>query len=190
MQIGRVSQGKQGKGIRAAPYNHVGTVESGLFANRESESTLDLSPSSPATAGSGSGLASPRPTWTAAGSGQRRAVPDTLKRGPDPAAHRSGEARGPGAPPPRPALPCHSFPTSRVSTSLRGPGRARLGSSGALSLHEQTRLQRLRFRARRWGDDRRTRLPCALKDPPKSAWGNGRQLYKDKPNPSRSRRLP
>lgn len=189
MQIGRVSQGKQGKGIRAAPYNHVGTVESGLFANKESESTLDLSPSSPATAGSGSGLASPRPTWTAAGSGQRRAVPDTRKRGPDPAAHRSGEARGLGRlrpAPPRRALPCHSFPTSQVSTSLRGPGWARLGSSGALSLHEQTRLQRLRFRAGRWGDDRRTRLPCA----PKSAWGNGRQLYKDKPNPSRSRRLP
>lgn len=127
MQIRRVSQGKQGKGIRAAPYNHVGTVESGLFANRESESTLDLSPSSPATAGSGSGLASPRPTWTAAGSGQRRAVPDTLKRGPDPAAHRPPQRRGARArgasAPPRTALPCHSFPTSRVSTSLRGPGR-------------------------------------------------------------------
>lgn len=132
MQIGRVSQGKQGKGIRAAPYNHVGTVESGLFANRESESTLDLSPSSPATAGSGSGLASPRPTWTAAGSGQRRAVPDTLKRGPDPAAHRSGEARGPGPPPPRPAPHCpviHSQPaeSAHLSVGRAGPGWAALG---------------------------------------------------------------
>lgn len=127
MQIGRVSQGKQGKGIRAAPYNHVGTVESGLFANRESESTVDLSPSSPATAGSGSGLASPRPTWTAAGSGQRRAVPDTLKRGPDPAAHRSGKARGPGRLRPAPPRTALSFIPNQPSQHISpwaGPGPA------------------------------------------------------------------